>query len=763
MVTGTDFPANIEKMVPVTIISALILGATSMIGQILLMRELTTVFYGNETSYAVTLASWLGWIAAGSFMLSRLAERISFPRRVLALLLTASAVILPATLAAGRVFPGLLGIRTGEVIGIVPMGLMSFLLIGPLAFLLGATFTVICRLPVPGEAPAPAADINRVYLCEAVGAVLGGGLYCFFLIHVLTTLQVAVIVGAVNLLGALCARGRGGAVSVGIGLLGIGFVLALPTGAVTAVDDLTRQRQWSGLTVVTSADSLYGHITLTRLGDEFSLYQNGILSYSTRDDSGPQENTHYALLAHPAPKRVLLVGNGLGGALAEILKHPIEQLDYVELDPQLVRVSRKHLPASALTPLADDRLRTLWTDGRMHIKQTGSRYDVIIVNLGDPYTALINRYYTVDFFREAEHRLTQQGVLALSVSSSENYLNDETRDFLQSIHTSLRTVFTEAVAIPGENTVFLACRSAGVLSRRPQTLISRLRERGIVSQYVSEHTIPFKLEERRLLMIDAALQPEGVRNTDLRPVAYFYDIVLWSTHFSLFYKRLMEALTWLRWEHLLVFPGLLVLIGYVRRPGGPRFAVATSIMTTGLSEVIFQLIVIIAFQTLYGYAYYQLGLIVTFFMLGLVVGSAVARAYMGREVRQVRRIYLTAQAGIVLYPLLLPAVFHYFREVSTTANMAFFAATFTALPIVAGFIGGLQYPLAAKLNLSGRNDPQGDKAGVAGGLYAADSWGAMLGSLLTGAVLIPLLGIAAVAYLCAALNLAVLILLRKHL
>ncbi|MBZ0165896.1 MAG: hypothetical protein K8I00_03745, partial [Candidatus Omnitrophica bacterium] len=108
-------------------------------------------------------------------------------------------------------------------------------------------------------------------------------------------------------------------------------------------------------------------------------------------------------------------------------------------------------------------------------------------------------------------------------------------------------------------------------------------------------------------------------------------------------------------------------------------------------------------------------------------------------------------------------LFNIFGEVATVQNTGFFAATFTCLPVIAGFIGGLQYPLAAQLHLSGGTDQEGRKAAVAGGLYAADTWGAMLGALLTGAVLIPLLGIAAVAYLCAALNLVVYVLLKRHL
>ena len=39
---------------------------------------------------------------------------------------------------------------------------------------------------------------------------------------------------------------------------------------------------------------------------------------------------------HPSPEKVLLVGGGFGGLIREVLKHPVKELDYVELDPQLI-------------------------------------------------------------------------------------------------------------------------------------------------------------------------------------------------------------------------------------------------------------------------------------------------------------------------------------------------------------------------------------------------------------------------------------------
>ena len=53
-------------------LSLVALGLTSTIGQLLLLRELVAVFYGNELVLGLILAAWLAWVAAGAWGLSRL-------------------------------------------------------------------------------------------------------------------------------------------------------------------------------------------------------------------------------------------------------------------------------------------------------------------------------------------------------------------------------------------------------------------------------------------------------------------------------------------------------------------------------------------------------------------------------------------------------------------------------------------------------------------------------------------------------------------
>ncbi len=739
---------------------AFVLGFTSIIGQILLLRELVTVFYGNETAYAIILASWLFWAAAGSGAAAFLIRRIKNPRRVILVFQWTIAVVLPLTLITARCLKPLLGLQTGEIISISRMCLAAYLLLAPLTFLLGALFTWICRFadthPSDDEQES-AQSVGNIYLWEAAGAATGGLLFSFILIHILPAMHMAFLMGAINIAAGMFLYDKKHAFfkfAAGVIVL---IIFAFSSGVIGKLDQGTRRIQWKGMEVMAVTDSIYGNIAMTRIGDTYSLYENGLLSFTTKDDLTSEENVHFPLLEHPKPRRVLLIGNGLGGELREILKHPVTRVDYVELDAKVVDIAKTYLPAEFLRSLKDDRVQIFHTDARWLVKRSTRQYDVIIVNLSDPFTALINRYYSLEFFKEAGDILTPDGILSLSVSSSQNYLSKEARAFLRSLNSTLKQVFPDVRSIPGDTNIFLACKRRGVLALDPQVLVHRLKERRITTKYIREYYLPFKLSRDRISYIEDVLKQDGVLNTDTHPVAYLYDIILWSTHFDTLFKNIMERFQGVRGYHLMIFPLIVFLAGWGVRKIAPASPITVSIMTTGFSEIIFQVMVILAFQTLYGYAYYKIGIIISSFMAGLVIGSLAAKRLMRQGTpKDLLGIYKVIQLGVCLYPLMLPFLFILFRDtVSTQQNLGIFATTFAALPVIAGFLGGLQYPLAVCL-VAGKRGEAGQAAGF---LYGVDAFGAAIGALVTGAILIPLFGINTVAFFCAALNIAVLFLL----
>ncbi|GAI05194.1 unnamed protein product, partial [marine sediment metagenome] len=130
---------------------------------------------------------------------------------------------------------------------------------------------------------------------------------------------------------------------------------------------------------------------------------------------------------------MLLIGGGAGEIMKEILKYPVESVDYVELDPSIISFAKKFLRDESFYRLNDPRVNVINEDGRYFVKNTENRYDVVIINLPNPYTAQINRFYTEEFFKEVRKILAEGAIVGFSVTSSENYLSKEQSLFLKSL------------------------------------------------------------------------------------------------------------------------------------------------------------------------------------------------------------------------------------------------------------------------------------------------------------------------------------------
>ncbi len=741
---------------------AYLLGFTSMVSQIVFMRELIIVFYGNELAYALILSSWLFWVGTGSFLTSRLLPRLQEDQRkasVLFLLFSAGiCCLLPMMIAIVRFLPRLVGVNITQTMGLISMGLTSFILLCPLTLILGSVFAFLCYYSLKIKRK-DAASIGRIYRWEAKGAAVGGLVFSFLLIHLFSTLEIVFLLTVINS-GFLIALNHSRRVLLwGIVFLSIVLIALLISGALKTLDDWLRKKQWEPLSVVEVQDSIYGNIVLTKENGQYSLYENGRHVSSTGDELSAEESVHYALLSHPQPREVLLIGGGLTGAVEQILKHPIQRLDYIELDPKVIQMAFNHFPKGMVRPLKDKRVQIKTMDARLFVKQTQKRYDVIIVNLSDPQTALVNRYYTREFFREAARLLEPQGMISLGVSSSENYLNTETRRFLRSIHATLRSVFAQVISIPGDTHYFIASSSADVLRDDPAVFIDRLKQREINTQYVNAAYLPFKMSENRLRQIRAILKGRGVLNTDLHPRTYLEGMLLSSRRLGSSFSSFLDHFRFLNLGLLLLIPLALFVYGFCTRTKWPTLAVSTSILTTGFSEIIFQIIVIFAFQSLYGFAYYRIGLIMASFMVGLVMGGFLAERLIARKSAQIFRYYKFLQAAICFYPLILPSVYLLFHDITVSRNVFLLSGVFAFLPVIAGLIGGCQYPLATFICSHQNEKRSRRRADAAGRLYALDTWGATLGALLTAVILIPILGIIRVCLLAAAINLSVYLLL----
>ncbi len=752
---------------PITI-SVLTIGITSIAAQIILLRELIIVFYGNEISVGIMLASWLLLGAIGSLLLGRFADKVKKRIVLFCGCQLFLSIILPLLIIFIRNIRRLFGFLPGEIVPIGIMIISSPIILAPLCITLGFLFALSCRI-FPTESPA--GKIGRVYVLESIGAASGGLITSFFLIKYFGSLEILLGLGIINLLAGVILINTAPVTKAQVFIRGLLYTWALfvliliSTGVFVRLEKISRRIEWQPFKIVSSENSIYGNVTVAKRDGQVSFFTNGLHNFTVPDRLAQEEAVHFPFSQHKNPKEVLLIGGGAGGMAWEALKYPIERIDYVEFDPLIIELARRLLKDSKYYALDNPRVNIINADGRFFVKNTPSQYDVIIISIPDPYTAQLNRFYTNEFFREIKRIMKSDAVLSFGVTSSENYISAQLGNFLGSINTTLKGVFPSVMHIPGDTVYFIASQKEGRTTVDYKEISERLRQRGIQTGFVNEYYLFSKLSKERIDYLSGILEKNKTINAnfDFRPISYYYDMILWSTYFS--FKNWLHRISRIFnpkmiWSAFVLIYLSIICFGLLSRKGGKGLfrSTLTAIGTTGFSEIVFEIVVILSFQIIYGYLYYKLGLMLTSFMVGLFLGSAYITKRLD-EIKDPFRCFIKIQIAVAAYPVILPIVLSTVAQ-GKSLYLSWFGSNiiFPLLPVVAGFIGGLQFPLGNKIYLAASNE-----IGRTGGLtYGIDLIGACMGAIIVSAFLIPILGIFQTCIAVAILNLSTLFFLMLN-
>ena len=151
------------------------------------------------------------------------------------------------------------------------------------------------------------------------------------------------------------------------------------------------------------------------LGRIFRL--DGCNMTSERDEFFYHENlVHPAAVAHPGPRRALVIGGGDGGSSEELLKHPRLEVHMAELDPVVIEVARAQFARVHRGAFEDPRLKVTVGDGLAYLRATPVRYDLISLDLTDPVGPSVELYSPATFAL-AKGAMAPGGALTLHIGS----------------------------------------------------------------------------------------------------------------------------------------------------------------------------------------------------------------------------------------------------------------------------------------------------------------------------------------------------------
>lgn len=350
----------------------------------------------------------------------------------------------------------LLGLIGGLCVPLMYLAYAYTDLIQPVMFLLILTVGTLTGLEIPLLARVLERyyelgdNLANVLSFDYLGALLATLAFPFLLLPLLGVFQSSLVVGTLNLaLGFLnlwyfsnfleLSRKR---ILWLASLTVTGFLLVLLFFSKGLLHQWT-ESMYSGR-VIYQKETPYQNIVLTRYKDNLRLFLDGNLQFSSMDEYRYHEALiHLPLLAHPKPRRVLVLGGGDGLAARELLKYPgIQSITIVDLDPAIFKLAREDRRLRKLNQdsLRDPRVTTKARDAWVFLEKSERHWDTIIADLPDPNNVSLARLYSRDFYRLVRRHLSPKGVF-VTQATSPYYA---TRAFW-SVPTSLRAAGFKAV------------------------------------------------------------------------------------------------------------------------------------------------------------------------------------------------------------------------------------------------------------------------------------------------------------------------------
>jgi len=729
---------------PFTVIFAA--GFASSTAQILLLRELIVLFYGNELSTGLILTVWLAWTALGSLIGARLSRRITTSSLLLGSVLSLQGFLLPTSV---------LFIRASRVIWSIPSGEMfpfgTMLAVTALATLLlcisgGLLFALAWDFALHASSSKPGRPL-WVYAGEAIGSAAGGLCVHYLVLPRWDGADAAFwIAGILVGTGAACMKPalsqrrrrrallRWSAFGAALALLAVPFA--------TPLSFTSHRWQW-GDHLIAVRNTPFHQLALLKDSNQFTLFGNGLWYFTIPDPQTAELAVHLGLLQHPAPGRILLVGGGVGGLLHETRKHPsVRHIDHVEIDPEILRLVRDYAPLPE-DPLSDERIRTFHVDGGTFVKKTGELYDVVLLNMGEPVNAELNRFYTLEFYRRIRSIMNQGAVLSFGLPSAPDVVGESQLRYLKSVHATLRAAFPDVLVVPGEAVRFMASPTPGTLSEDPFLLAARKSERRLDLQYVQDYLLmdlfnPLRMNTMRSLLEAGESSPV---NLDFSPVCYFNGLRVWASQLHPVAERILtfadRHFGRLSWSHAAGL-GLILLLLFFWSTRSPSRPILISAAVTGGSLLTLEIVLLLAFQILEGYLYAELAMIISFTMTGMALGAAIMEPLVSRTHRM-NRWLIGVQFLLAFFFLAVLLGLHLTHASGPEPGYPSWAhkILFRSMALAGGILGGLHFSLASAvwagdLTLETR---------IGAGLYGADLAGAAVGALASTLLLLPLHGL----------------------
>ena len=725
------------------VFSALALkGFSSVVVQSLLIRELLIVFYGNELTFGLILAIWLLSGAIGAGVIGNLFKNEPIkPFTFFQFIIGAAGAL---SLLLIRSSKTILSIPFGETFTLGHACLLALLSLAPVALCDGALFNIGFRL-FSQVSKRKESAVAKIYLWECLGTICGGIIFTFIMLSLLNSFEIVLIVSLLNILCAnlLLLKEPNRPYRA---LMAILFIVALGLLFLAPkIQSLTLKTQWEDKELINYKNSVYGNIATLRDSGQYTVYYDGLPSATipTPETYFTEDFAHFALLSRPESKKILFIGNAVGGLIRETLKYPVSKAVYVEIDPAFLKTINDLKEPETEKELSDPRVRVVLQDARNFTKTTKEKFDIIYVNTGLPTSLALNRYYTEEFYREISSSLNDSGIAVFKTWGSLAYLSEELKHSNAVMIKTLSRVFPEIYIVPGDGfNIFLASKIKQDFN--PYILGARLKHYNILTHLINTEYLKLRFQKPYLDWFITNMSNEIKRadiNSDLKPAGLYEGLSLYYSQFSKKIPNLIGGFKKIKPQNL-VFYIIAFFIFWrwkFRHAKTLGASYGLTIFTTGAYCLATQITVLFLFQSFFGNLFQWLAILTASFMAGASAGAFLADRKIKFFKNPSKIVRVEIALPVLTTFLILSAVFFFYRA----ASAYIIRWLFSLISISAGFMVGLELPIIFELYKHTRKIHHTDFSKAAGMFYCLDLLGACAGAIATPLILIPNCGIIA--------------------
>ncbi|MGB7341365.1 MAG: polyamine aminopropyltransferase, partial [Phototrophicaceae bacterium] len=412
--SSTPESADITQRERSTLMIAVLVISICALTYELIVATLSSYLLGDSiTQFSFTIGFFLFAMGIGS-LLSRRIHRHTLRWFIIVEFAVAffggtSAVLLYATFSSADIYYYAMMIAISLAIGIC----------------VGLEIPLLTRIVADRTALSNAlADVLSV---DYLGALLGSIAFPVILLPLLGVTQTAFLMALLNIGVAIMVlrvfrHKLSPRWSLRLWIIGISITALMLLGVVFSTS-LTRvlEQQLYSANIVYTEQTPYQRIVVTARGDDYRLFINGNIQFSTLD-----EYRYHEMLVHPvmnasrSQERVLVLGGGDGFAAREILRYDnVSSVTVVDLDPAMTDLGRNSpiLERFNADALDDPRVTIINADAFTYIQDTADLYNIIIMDLPDPNNESLSKLYSDSFYRMLMTRITPDGALVTQATS----------------------------------------------------------------------------------------------------------------------------------------------------------------------------------------------------------------------------------------------------------------------------------------------------------------------------------------------------------